>query len=317
VTLPSLNALHAFVVTARTGSVAAAAKELHVTPSAVSHQIKRLEESLGLRLLQRSNKKISLTALGATYHEAVSAAFDAIGAATERLDRQRKPVVAITTVPPFALKWLVRRLPSFHQKHPEVEVRIGTTYRLVDLRHGDYDLAVRFGLGKWPGLHARRLMGETVEPVCSPGYLRSAKKPLRVPADVSGHALLSTRIVRGDWPIWAEVHGVEPPRTSKRLEFEESFGAIQAAIDGLGVALGPTVLVHDDVKSGLLVAPLNVPIRLREAYYVTYGDHALENAAARVFLDWLIATSEEFERSLPKPERSVGAGAIEFPRLDG
>lgn len=314
--LPSLNALHAFVVTARATTIAAAAKELHVTPSAVSHQIKRLEESLGVRLLQRSNKKVSLTAIGASYHEAVNAAFDAIAAATERLDRQRKPVVAITTVPPFAIKWLVRRLTSFHQKHPEIEVRIGTTYRLVDLRHEDYDLAIRWGLGKWPGLHARRLMGDMVQPVCSPAYLRNAKKPLRVPADVSGHALLSTKVVRGDWQLWAELNGLEAPRSTKRLQFEEAFGTIQAAIDGLGVALGPSVLVHDDIESGLLVAPLNDPIRFQEAYYVTHTDRALENPAARAFQEWLLVTSEEFERSLPKA-RMNAAGALGYARPDG
>jgi LysR family glycine cleavage system transcriptional activator len=317
VTLPSLNALHAFVVTARAGSVAAAAKELHVTPSAVSHQIKRLEESLGVRLLQRSNRRLTLTEIGASYHEAVNQAFDAIGAATERLDRQRRPVVAITTVPPFAIKWLVRRLPTFYQKHPEIELRVGTTYRLIDLHHGDYDLGVRWGVGKWPGLQARRLMGDTVEPVCSPAYLRASKKPLRVPGDVSGHALLSTRVVRGDWQIWADMNGVEPPRTTKRLQFEEPFGAIQAAIDGLGVALGPTVLVHDDVLNGQLVAPLNDPIRLHEAYYVTHTERALENPAARAFHQWLVATCEEFERSLPKSRRAVGAGVVDYARPDG
>jgi LysR family transcriptional regulator, glycine cleavage system transcriptional activator len=312
---PSLNALHAFEVTARLRSVSSAARELHVTASAVSHQIKRLEESLGVRLLERYNKQVTLTEAGAAYYQAISSGFEQISRATERLQHNRQQVVSVTTVPPFAIKWLVRRLASFHQRYPDVEVRLGSTYRLLDLRHGEYDLGVRWGQGDWSGLHTKRLMGETIQPVCSPRYLAAAKR-LRSPADIHKHKLLSTRVVRGDWRIWADLHGIPPPIVSKGLHFDESLGAIQAAIDGLGVALGPTALVYDDIKGGQLVAPLSDPIRLNEAYFVTYAERAIENPAAISFRDWLVETCEAFERSLPDVAR-LAVGKVSYPRPDG
>ena len=311
--LPPLNSLHAFEVIARVGSLTSAAQELHVTPSAVSHQLKRLEEQLGMKLIERTPQHVALTPAGQDYHREVTAAFEQLTAATGRLLRARdQQVVTVTAPPVFSVKWLVRRLADFHRRHPDIDVRISTSYRTVDLRHGDYDLGIRWGVGDWPGLTVERLMGDTVQPVCSPKLMASGKKPgLKA---LLHHPLIHMSFVRGDWQRWAQLQGLDLPSGARGPRFDEATAAIQAAVDGLGVALGPRALVHDEILSGQLVTPCGEPVKLSDAYYLAYADRASRNPAAMAFRQWLHGICDDFERSQPTTRLSLQPGETVSPR---
>ncbi len=305
--LVPLNGLRAFEVAVRAGSLTAAARELHVTPSAISHQLKRLEEQLGMQLMERTPQRLALTPAGQDYYRAVSAAFEQLVAATGRLLRERdQQVVTLTAPPVFSVKWLVRRLADFHRRHPDIEVRVSTSYRTMDLRHGDYDLGIRWGTGDWPGLQVERLMGDTVQPVCSPkliapGKTLTLKALLRQP-------LIHMSFVRGDWRLWARLMGLDLPSSVRGPRFSEATAAIQAAVDGLGLVLGPRVLVHDEMCSGQLVTPGGEPVRLGDAYYLAYADRARRNPAAMAFRQWLHSICAAFERSQPAARLSLQPG---------
>lgn len=284
---PSLNALRAFEATARLGSLLAAAQELHVTPSAVSHQIKRLEEQLGSPLLLRTPRKVTLSDAGADYYRDLSVAFAQIALATERLQRRRdQDAVTVTVAPAIALKWLVPRLADFYQRHPGIDVHLNTTGKVQDLRRSDDDLGIRWGTGQWPGVQAERLLQETVQPVCSPALLRGRKR-LATPRRVCDFKLIQMSLSRDDWRTWCRLHGFELPPTQEMLRLSDPLPALQAAIDGLGIALGPSVMVHDDIAAGRLVAPFAASLALREAYYLVWSRPLERNPAAVRFRDWL------------------------------
>lgn len=292
--LPSLNALRAFERVARVGSVRGAAEQLHVTPSAISHQLTRLEEELGVVLLQRSAKAVTLTQEGQAFFQELREAFDLLSEATARLrNRRGRNVVTITALPVFAIKWLVRRLADFHVRHPDVEVRLSTSYKTQDLAAGGYDLGIRWGSGAWPGLTAHPLMGDVVQPVCSPRF--ADRHGLRVPgAPMPTDRLIHMGPSREDWSTWFDLHPDMPRPMTAGSVFNEPTSAIQAAIDGLGIALGPRVLVDDDLDSGRLVPAHPHRTLLRDAYYLVHPSRAGLSAAGRRFGDWLTEACSNF-----------------------
>src|SRR5712664_3773698 len=188
--LPSLNGLRAFEAAARHLSFTQAASELNVTQTAISHQIRRLEEELGIRLFVRKNRALSLTPEAREYLPGIRAAFNDLRLATDRLLRKGDDnVLTISTLASLAAKWLLPRLSSFQEVHPDIDVRITTSTGLVDFGSGDVDAAIRYGRGHWPGLRAEWLMADEMFPVCSPALL-AGKKPLRRPEDLADHVLL-------------------------------------------------------------------------------------------------------------------------------
>src|SRR6185437_10077725 len=206
--LPSLNGLQVFESAARHLSFTHAAAELNVTQTAVSHQIRRLEEQLGVRLFLRKNRALQLTQEARDYLPAVSAAFDDLRRATDRLrHRQRTDVLMVSTTISLAAKWLVPRLGGFQEAHPGIEVRISTSTRLVDFRREEVDLAIRYGRGHWPGLRTDWLMQEDIFPVCSPSLL-SGPLPLNTPEDLAQHTLLHTDMGRDEWTLWLTAAGL-------------------------------------------------------------------------------------------------------------
>src|SRR5271165_1662477 len=207
-TLPSLNGLRAFEAAARQLSFTRAAGELHVTQTAISHQIRRLEEQLGIVLFERRTRELRLTREAAAYLPAVQAAFEGLRQATARLQRpNRDALLTVSTTASLAAKWLVTRVAAFQDVNPGIEVRITTSAHLVDFRREEIDLAVRYGRGHWPGLRVRWLMAEDIFPVCSPALLRAAK-PLRQPADLVHHTLLHATASREDWQLWLTAAGL-------------------------------------------------------------------------------------------------------------
>src|SRR5712672_2502560 len=202
--LPSLNGLRAFEAAARHLSFTVAASELNVTQTAISHQIRRLEEELGIRLFIRQNRALALTPEARDYLPGVRAAFNDLRLATERLlRRENDHVLTISTLASLAAKWLLPRLSSFQEAHPGIDVRITTSTALVDFRAGDVDAAIRYGRGHWPGLRADQLF-----PVCSPALL-TGNRPLRCPEDLRDHVLLHTsNIYTDDWRLWLTAAGL-------------------------------------------------------------------------------------------------------------
>src|SRR5579875_3170333 len=287
--LPSLNGLRAFEAAARHLSFTQAAAELNVTQTAISHQIRRLEDQLGLRLFDRRNRALALTREAESYLPAIRAAFEDLRLATDRLRRSRnEEVLTVSTTASLATKWLVTRAAAFQEAHPGIEVRITTSAHLVDFAREQVDMAVRYGRGNWPGVRAEWLMAEDVFPVCSPA-LPTADKPLCRPEDLVHHTLLHTTSFREDWQLWLTAAGL--PRslaTRPGLSFDQGFMAIQAAVEGLGVALGRSRFVEADIAAGRLVRPFDVVLPADAGYYVVAPEQTAAMRKVALFREWLI-----------------------------
>jgi LysR family glycine cleavage system transcriptional activator len=291
--LPSLNGLRAFEAAARHRSFNRAAAELNVTQTAISHQIRRLEEQLGIRLFLRRNRALELTREAESYLPAIRTAFEDLRQATARLRRvDRDDLLIVTTMAALAAKWLVSRVAAFQDAHPGIEVRITTSTHLVDFRREAVDMGVRYGRGNWPGLRAQWLMAEDIFPVCSPALL-NGDKPLRRPEDLVHHTLLHATISRDDWRLWLTAAGQPTTLVERRgLSFDQSFMALQAAIDGLGVALGRTRFVEADIAAGRLVVPFELVLPAEAGFYIVAPEETADTPKITLFRDWLIASVE-------------------------
>ncbi len=291
--LPSLNGLRAFEAAARHLSFTLAASELNVTQTAISHQIRRLEEELGIRLFIRKNRALALTPQARDYLPGVRAAFNDLRLATDRLLRKDDDkVLTISTLASLAAKWLLPRLTAFQEAHPGLDVRITTSTTLVDFRNGDVDAAIRWGRGHWPGVRAELLMTDEAFPVCSPALL-SGKRPLRTPEDLRDHVLLHTTTYDDDWRQWLTAAGL-PSDISKSpgLTFDLILMTVQAAIDGLGVAMGRTSYVQDDIAKGRLVVPFDIALPAETGFYLVSPEGVADPPKLKAFRQWLIASAK-------------------------
>jgi LysR family glycine cleavage system transcriptional activator len=290
--LPSLNGLRAFEAAARHLSFTVAASELNVTQTAISHQIRRLEQELGIRLFVRRNRTLDLTPEARDYLPGVRAAFNDLRLATDRLRRKGEGhVLTVSTLASLAAKWLLPRLSTFQQAHPGIDVRITTSTSLVDFRTGDVDAAIRYGRGHWPGLRADWLMADELFPICSPALLAS-NKPLRCPEDLAHHTLLhSSSGYDDDWRLWLTAAGL-PADISRQpgLTFDLIFMTVQAAIDGFGVAMGRTSYVETDIAKGRLVVPFEITLPADAGFYLVSPEARAEPAKLSAFRQWLRAS---------------------------
>jgi len=284
--LPPLNALRAFEASARLSSVQRAAHELSVTPSAVSQQVQNLEQWVGFPLLRRRARQVQATAEGRAYLASVSAAFDQIAAATEELSAGRVPrSICITCTPGFAVQWLVPRLQQFEDLHPEIDVRIDASTRLLDLKVEDVDLAVRHGTGRYPGLVSEKLLDDDLIPVASPRLL-AGRGRVRKAADLIQHRLLHIE-TRDDWRLWFAAQGIEIDWKRGPLLVDTAIG-VQAAIAGKGIILIRRSLAVDELASGRLVAPLPQGLSKGTAYHLVYLPENMAQPAVRAFRAWLL-----------------------------
>ena len=291
--LPSLNGLRAFEAAARHLSFTQAASELNVTQTAISHQIRRLEEELGIRLFVRKNRALSLTAEAREYLPGIRAAFNDLRLATDRLLRKDDDnVLTISTLASLAAKWLLPRLSAFQEAHPDIDVRITTSTGLVDFRGGDVDAAIRYGRGHWPGLRAEWLMADEMFPVCSPTLL-TGKRPLRCPEDLRDHVLLHNTNNGDDWRLWLTAAGL-PSDISKQpgITFDLILMTVQAAIDGMGVAMGRTTYVKDDIAKERLVVPFKIALPADAGFYLVSLEGEPDSPKLRAFRQWLIASAQ-------------------------
>ncbi|MCS3729006.1 LysR family glycine cleavage system transcriptional activator [Bradyrhizobium betae] len=292
--MPSLNGLRAFEAAARHLSFTLAASELNVTQTAISHQIRRLEEELGIRLFIRQNRALALTPEARDYLPGVRAAFNDLRLATDRLLRKDDDkVLTVSTLASLAAKWLLPRLTDFQEQHPGIDVRITTSTSLVDFQRDNVDAAIRYGRGQWPGLRADWLMADELFPVCSPSLLRG-DKPLRKPEDLRGYPLLHTSNANSDdWRLWLTAAGL-PVDIARQpgITFDMIFMTIQAAIDGIGVAMGRTSYVQDDIAKGRLVVPFKIALPADAGFYLVAPEGRREAPKLSAFRAWMIAATQ-------------------------
>lgn len=302
-TLPPLNGLRAFEAAARHMSFTDAADELSVTQAAISHQVRGLEQRLGLKLFVRRNRSLLLSEAGQAYLPSVRAAFDQLNEATEKLlQKDRGGHLTVTTTSSFAMKWLVPRLGGFQRANPEIDVRIHTDTHLVDFSREDVDIGIRYGRGQWPSLTAEWLVNEDVMPVCAPALVKGPNG-LKRPADLKRFTLLHIGTFPDNWQIWLTAAGVKGIDSSRGVFFDFALAAYQAAMDGLGVALGRQPLVDPDLKAGRLVVPFDFKMSTELAYYVIYPPDAIRRRKIKAFRDWVMSLAEtppqEAARSQP------------------
>ena len=288
--LPPLNALRAFEAAARRLSFTRAADELNVSQAAVSQQIKRLEERLGEPLFRRHPRGLALTDAGQAYLPSVRTAFDRLERATEQLFGG-DGILAVRVGTSLAVLWLVPRLSIFQAAHPGTEVHLVTAKNPDEFTGDGVDMEIRYGRGTWPGLASDRLFGEEIFPVCHPRVLEGSLL-LRHPAALVDQPLLHVVGYEEDWHMWLRAAGVEGIDPTRGLQFDTSVTALQAARDGLGIALGRTPLVAGDLADGRLVAPFDLTVPVDRAYHLVYRQSAAQRPRVTAFRQWLLAEAE-------------------------
>jgi LysR family glycine cleavage system transcriptional activator len=282
--LPPLTALRAFEAAGRHANFARAAGELSITPAAVSQQVRSLEDFLGIRLFTRRARGVELTAAGAEYARSLGLLLDQLALATEQARRTEEPGrLTIATTPSFAARWLMPRLTGFLELHPEFDVRLSTSNTVADFARQDIDVAVRYGVGRWPGLKAQLLLTAELFPVCSPSF-RQGSPPLRAPTDLRPRTLL--RLAIDAWPKWLEAAGLAS-RGATGPQFSDIGLLIQAAVAGQGVALGQSVIVADDLAAGRLMEPFMLRIPSGQAYYLVAPPEMFQSRKVAAFHRWL------------------------------
>lgn len=295
-----LNALRAFEATARKGSFAAAAEELNVTPAAVGQQVRGLEAWLGVTLFMRAGNGASRLELTDAARRALPAIKGGFEQLSEGVAQLRDPLahhtLRVTVSPAFAAKWLLPRLERFQRAHPNLDVLIDTSSRSIDFRVEQVDIGVRYGLGRWAGLEATYMMGETLFPVCAPDYPMLEEGSLSLEA-LENCTLIHDVSMAGDdlfptWELWLERAGVNAPNAVYGLKINNSAAVLQAAMERQGVALARSVMVRDDLKAGRLVRPFEQQISehtLPQAYYIVHRPQDSESTTICAFRDWLLS----------------------------
>ncbi|CAG2137244.1 transcriptional regulator GcvA [Cupriavidus plantarum] len=290
--IPPMNPLRVFEVVARTQNLTLAAQELHVSQSAVSRQIATLESYLGVELFRRERHGVTLTRVGQGYAEEIVPAFDAVANATARLLRSTSQgALRVRTYTTFAAKWLIPRLPDFQRQYPSIEVRIDNATPDVDFDRDPADVAIQFGDGRWPRVVADHLFDDEMEPVCTPAYLEQHRGKRGKLEALLQHRLLVSHYRRRDWDDWLAFAGLESAaQRTERMSFNSSVLTWQAALDGLGIAIGQSAMLQAELDAGRLVRPFARPLRREMAYYLIRPRAQRESRKVGVFRDWLLET---------------------------
>jgi DNA-binding transcriptional LysR family regulator len=304
--LPPLDLIEGFEASARNLSFTKAAEELHVTQSAISRQIRALEDHLGVPLFERRARAIALTEQGAMLYRAAADTLDRLQQVTDglRADGGARHLT-VTTTSGFASLWLIPRLRRFIQLHPDVDVRISATYKTVNLERSLVDVAVRYSRTDDPPEGGRLLFGEELFPVCSPLLQSEGERPLRSLEDLRHHALLGISEAGGflDWGTWLEAQGLYDLKPAASLRFDNYEQMIAAALAGQGVAMGISSLVGRLLDSGQLIAPFSKSVIGTRSYYVISSASTGDRPHVRAFVDWLIA--EAADTGVPRHEPPV------------
>jgi LysR family glycine cleavage system transcriptional activator len=305
--LPPLNSLRTFEAAARLGSFTKAARELNVTPAAVSHQIRGLEEYLGVTLFRRTTRSLVLTDQATAAAETLREAFDRIGQSVESLRSSgqsgKSGALSISVTPAFATRWLISRLPRFQKRHPRVHLRIAASSSPVDFDQDDVDVAVRIGRGGFAGVVAISLFHEWLAPVASPAFLR--QNVLRKPADITRVPMLHDNSMRRAgraraWLEWFRVAGAPLAEAHRGTQFDDGHLALQAAAAGAGVALGRLIYAVDDLEAKRLRIAMQPVMEMDIAYYLLIPESRANLPAVVAFRTWIEAEAADFRRDFDR-----------------
>jgi len=295
--LPPLNSLRVFDAAARHLSFTKAAEELFVTQAAVSHQIKSLEDFLGLKLFRRRNRSLLLTEEGQSYYLDIKEIFSSLNEATRKLQaRSAKGALTVSLPPSFAIQWLVPRLAGFNSAYPGIDVRIQAVDRDEDKLSDDVDVAIFHGRGNWPGLRTERLYAEYLLPVCAPSLLMG-DNALKTPEDLAKHTLLHDAS-RRDWLAYTKQLGLQHINVQQGPIFSHSAMVVQAAVHGQGVALANNVMAQTEIEAGRLVCPFNEVLIRKNAFYLVCHDSQAELGKIAAFRQWILARAASEQEKL-------------------
>jgi len=285
--LPPLNLFRTFESAAWHGSFTLAADELGVTQSAVSQQVRQLEEFLHMRLFQRAPRRLQLTPEGAIFASSIRESLAMIARACARLRDPGMPsTLSVSVYPSFGARWLSRRITSFADMHPNIKVTILAAKDSVQFERQGIDLAVRWGNGDWPGATSESLGRQAILPVCSPSYLANSPR-IGSPKDLKSHRLLQT-LEGNHWPAWFEAAGEFGNSFDQALHFSDAIMMLEACAEGRGIGLASWMLLESDFKSGRLVPAFNLPIEIGEGFYLLWPETRGEKPPATVFRKWLL-----------------------------
>jgi LysR family glycine cleavage system transcriptional activator len=284
-----MMSLRAFEAAARHLSFTRAALELNLTPTAVSHQIKNLEELLGAKLFARNNNTLSLTETANNYLRVVREAILDLSFATDRVAEEKdERILTVQCLETFAITRLMPHLRDFHQRHPQFSLRLRTGHSMQTTHLHEFDAAIWYGAGGWAGVTAYKLGVEEVFPVCSPHFL-TKKPPLRRPSDLRTHTVVRTTslLLRDEWPLWLEAAGISGIEFGEQLSCDHLAASIQAAIGGVGVVLGRSSVVSRELEVGRLVEPFDIRVTSPFAYYLVVPEHSSQTQKVQLFTTWL------------------------------
>ncbi|MGB3290865.1 MAG: LysR substrate-binding domain-containing protein [Burkholderiaceae bacterium] len=286
--LPPLNPLRVFEVVARHKNLSAAARELHVTQSAVSRQIATLEKYMGTALIKRESRGVSLTPTGERYAKEVIPAFRTLSEATGKAMKQgTQSVLRVRTYTTFTAKWLIPHLVQFRNQHPDIEILVSNAVPEVDFDRDQVDVAIQYGDGHWPGAEVDLLFKDELEPVCSPGYLAGVPGARDNPALLLKGPLLVSHYRRNDWDDWLAFKKLEAGK-ARRMSFSTSVLTWQAAMDGLGLAIGQIPLLKTELETGLLLRPFASPQHGSKGHYLLRPALQRYSRKVSLFRNWIL-----------------------------
>lgn len=295
-----VKAIWVFHAAARAGSISRAAEEFGVTPSAVTQQIQALEVQLGVSLLTKMGRRVVLTEAGERYFATITDEIERISEATSTIRGYRSvTMLTVRATPTLSNKWLLPRLASFLDQNPELEIRLDGTNEPTDFNRELVDLEIRHGDGRWPGLFVEGMAEETFIPACAPAL--AAADSLQA-EDLTRFRLIHSVKSQAQWPAWFKLAGMQPPQRWRRILFDRSHMAIDAALDGMGIALESSMMMERELRDGRLVCPVAnpPPVRIVTQWIVCPRDH-LRQKKVRLFLDWLRAERDRMpDQSAPQ-----------------
>ncbi|MCW8869601.1 MAG: transcriptional regulator GcvA [Proteobacteria bacterium] len=296
--IPPLRAIKAFEASARLLSFTQAADELNVTQAAISHQIKKLEEMTGVQLFERVNRSLKLTFEGRLYLISIRQALENIETATRQLiNRDAAGTLNISVLPSFATKWLSKRIWRFQQQYKELDVRIASFEWLADFNKDNCDVAIRYtNEPNYAGLTSELLLNEEVFPVCSKAFYDAYQGQL-TPADLLTAKLCHDDFTTENWDDWFKAAGLTPQSTLRGTRFSHMVTMLEAVENHQGFGLGRTPLVQDDINRGLLVAPFDIKIPGKMAYYLVYPSNTEQDQKVQIIRQWLLSEVDQFKKN--------------------